>query len=260
MRALELGAVDFITKPKIDLTAGMEHLCEEICQKVKTAARANVQSGHRPLPEVLHKTPLRSQDSLITSTHKVIAIGTSTGGTEALLQLLSTLPPDSPGIVAVIHMPEGFTKSYADRLDRHCQIRVKEAEDGDRILPGHALLAPGNLHTEVRRSGAVYCVKTYQAPPVNRHRPSVNVLFDSCARYLGTNAVGAILTGMGNDGATGLLNMKQAGAHTIAQNEETCVVFGMPREAIQLGAVDEVLPLRSIASHLLEAAKCATLV
>ncbi len=260
MRALELGAVDFITKPKIDVSIGMEQICEEICQKVKTAARAKLQSTHRATPEVVQKKPVRSQESLITSTHKVIAIGTSTGGTEALLQLLSVLPPDSPGIVAVIHMPEGFTKSYAERLDRHCQIRVKEAEDGDRILPGHALLAPGNLHTEVRRSGAVYCVKTFQAPPVNRHRPSVNVLFDSCARYLGSNAVGAILTGMGNDGASGLLKMKQAGAHTIAQNEETCVVFGMPREAIQLGAVDEILPLRSIANHLLEAAKCAILV
>ncbi len=259
MRALELGAVDFITKPKIDVVIGMEQLCDDIRTKVKVAARAKVQQRSR-VATTPQKAPLSANDqAMITTTHKVIAIGTSTGGTEALLQVLSTFPSDAPGVVAVIHMPPGFTHSYAERLDRHCNIRVKEAEDGDRILPGHALLAPGGLHTEVRRSGAVYSVRIHDSPPVNRHKPSVNVLFDSCAKYLGPNAVGAILTGMGNDGADGLLRMKQAGAFTVAQNEQTCVVFGMPREAIALGAADDVLPLKSIADRVLQAAQCAVL-
>ncbi len=250
MRALELGAVDFITKPKIDVTSGMDLLCDEIIEKVKNAANARIQRRARPVERTTTNRTGPSE-ALITSTHKVIAIGASTGGTEALLEVLSALPPDSPGVVAVIHMPEGFTKSYAERLDRHCQIRVKEAENGDRILPGHCLLAAGNFHMEAHRSGATYGVRVFSAPPVSRHRPSVNVLFESCARYLGRNAVGAILTGMGNDGASGLLSMHRAGAPTIAQDEATCVVFGMPREAIALGGVDEVLPLNKIAGGLI---------
>ncbi len=261
MRALELGAVDFITKPKLDVVSGMEGLCQEIIEKVKQAAGAKVQ--HR---RIAADRPTYGSDkptapsALITSTHKVIAIGGSTGGTEALLEVLAAFPPDAPGVIAVIHMPEGFTKSYAQRLDRHCQIRVKEAEDGDRILPGHALLAPGNFHMEAYRSGASYGVRVFSAPPVSRHRPSVDVLFNSCAKHLGRNAVGAILTGMGNDGAVGMLAMHQQGATTIAQDEATCVVFGMPKEAIAFGGVDEILPLAKIAPHALAAARCEILV
>ena len=261
MRALELGAVDFITKPKLDVVSGMEAICRDIVDKVKHAAKANVQrrkaNGERAVYGGAKPVPT---EALIASTHKVIAIGGSTGGTEALLEVLAAFPPDAPGVVAVIHMPEGFTKSYAARLDRHCQIRVKEAEDGDRILPGHALLAAGNFHMETYRSGATYAVRVFNAPPVSRHRPSVDVLFRSCAKHLGVNAVGLILTGMGNDGAAGLLEMNQAGAHTFAQDEATCVVFGMPKEAIALGGVDEILPLPKMAPKALQAARCETLV
>ena len=249
MKALELGAVDFITKPKLDVIAGMEDICVEIVEKIKNAATAKVQHYKRRQPATAKQqsTTTSSPAALITSTHKVIAIGGSTGGTEALAEVLGALPPDAPGVVAVLHMPEGFTKSYADRLNRNCQIQVKEAEDGDRILPGHALLAAGNFHMEVLRSGATYSVRVFTGDPVNRHRPSVDVLFQSCARYLGSNSVGVILTGMGNDGAAGLKAMKDAGARTIAQDEDSCVVFGMPREAIALEAASEILPLQSIA-------------
>jgi two-component system chemotaxis response regulator CheB len=197
--------------------------------------------------------PLASH-ALIKSTHQVLAIGASTGGTEALRELLEPLPPDAPGIVMVQHMPEKFTRSFADRLNSLCRIRVKEAQDGDRILPGHALLAPGNYHMEVLRNGAEYRVRVFAGDPVNRHRPSVDVLFHSCARYLGANAVGVILTGMGADGARGLLEMREAGARTIAQDEASCVVFGMPREAIALGAAEEILPLNQIPAGALRMA------
>lgn len=263
LKALELGAVDFVCKPKIDVSAGLESLADLIVAKVRAAATARVIRRAAPLAgasaQPVAKAPLGSE-SLITSTHKVIAIGASTGGTEAVAEVLRALPPDSPGVVAVIHMPEKFTASYANRLDSTCQIRVKEAANGDRILPGHALIAPGNLQTSVRRSGASYTVDVTMGEPVNRHRPSVDVLFQSCARYLGRNAVGVILTGMGNDGAVGLKAMRDAGAATIAQNEATCVVFGMPREAIALGAAQEVMPLQHIAGRMLhltrELAKC----
>ena len=259
LRALELGAVDFIAKPKIDMTTGIANLAEEIIAKIKNAAQCQVQVRNMPRSVKSEVKVKSSSDALITSTHKVIAIGASTGGTEALLHVLENLPPDSPGIVAVIHMPEGFTKSFAARLDRSCHVRVKEAEDGDRILPGHVLLAAGNFHMEVLRSGAIYSVRIFQSEPVCRHRPSVDVLFQSCARYLGANAVGVILTGMGNDGASGLLAMRRAGAKTIAQDEATCVVFGMPREAILLDAVDEVLPLGKIGDRMLTLARCESL-
>ncbi len=261
MRALELGAVDFITKPKLDVVSGMDDIAREIVEKVKAAAGARVQrrSVAPDRPTYVGPKPT-SAGSLLSSTHKVIAIGGSTGGTEALLELLAAFPPDAPGTVCVIHMPEGFTKSCAQRLDRHCRITVKEAEDGDRILPGHALLAAGNMHMEVQRSGAIYSVRVFSAPPVSRHRPSVDVLFHSCAHTLGKNAVGAILTGMGNDGADGMDAMHKAGAFTVAQNQETCVVFGMPKEAIAKGGVDEVLSLREIAPTVLNAARCDVLV
>jgi len=247
-RALELGAVDFVTKPKLDVTTGTVELADEIVAKVKAAASAR--------PRVV--TPVARPPVIgggFRATHKVLAIGTSTGGCEALATVLGSLPADAPGVVAVIHMPEGFTKSYAVRLDRTCAIRVSEAKDGDRVLPGHALIAPGNFHLSVIRNGAMTTVRVAGGEPVNRHRPSVDVLFESCARELGPNAVGAILTGMGDDGARGLLAMRRAGSRTIAQDESTCVVFGMPKEAISLGAAEEVVSLDRIAACLLAAVK-----
>lgn len=260
LRALELGAIDFVTKPKLDVTSGMQTIAEEIIEKVKQAATARVQRRAKSAPRAVYDGPKPlASSALISGTHKVIAIGASTGGTEALLEVLTMFPSDAPGVVAVIHMPEGFTKSFGDRLDRHCRIRCKEAEDGDRILPGHALVAPGNFHMEVQRSGAVYSVRVFSAPPVSRHRPSVDTLFHSCAKVLGRNCVGAMLTGMGNDGAVGMAAMRRAGAHTIAQDEATCVVYGMPKEAVVAGGVEKVLPLKQIAPALLQAGQCATL-
>lgn len=252
LRALELGAVDFVTKPKIDVKSGTIELAEEILAKVKTAARARVQPKARSLGNGQARVLPHKSEALLKSTHKVIAIGASTGGTEALRDVLTVMPADSPGIVIVQHMPEKFTRSFAERLDSLCQIRVREAQDGDRILPGHALLAPGNYHMQVKRSGANYSVQVLMGEPVNRHRPSVDVLFHSCARYLGGNAVGVILTGMGNDGARGLLAMRQAGARTIAQDETSCVVFGMPKEAIAVGGAEEVVSLRKIPALMLQ--------
>jgi len=250
LRALELGAVDFVTKPKVDVQAGTVDMGGEIIRKLKVAAAANVrmfkrEPGAAPLP------PLQAPRALIKSTHKVIAVGASTGGTEALVEMLTPLPPDTPGIVVVQHMPESFTRSFAQRLDNLCAMSVKEAADGDHILPGHVLIAPGNYHMGVLRSGATYAVRVYMGETVNRHRPSVDVLFDSCAEHLGANAVGVIMTGMGADGARGLLAMRQAGARTVAQDEASCVVFGMPKEAIALGAAEEVVPLDRMPQALL---------
>lgn len=249
LRALELGAVDFVTKPRLDVASGTADLADVIVEKVKAAARAGRWVTGRTNQQAAPK-PAAAAPAHFDATHKVLAIGASTGGTEALRELLGELPPASPGIVVVQHMPEKFTKAFADRLDTLCRIRVKEAADGDRVLPGHALIAPGNYHLAVVRSGAEYRARVFSAEAVNRHRPSVDVLFQSCARALGSNAVGVILTGMGNDGAHGLLEMRQAGARTLAQDEASCVVFGMPREAILLGAAEEVLPL----DHLADAA------
>jgi len=193
-------------------------------------------------------------------TNQIIALGASTGGTEALRAILTELPSATPGIVIVQHMPPGFTASFAERMDRCCAIRVKEAEDGDRVLPGHALLAPGNFHMALRRKGAEYTVRVYAGDRVNLHRPSVDVLFDSVAVQAGKNAVGAILTGMGNDGAAGLLHMRDAGARTIAQDEASCVVFGMPREAIECGGAEFVMPLSRIPAELIKLASGAVAV
>ncbi|MBW1995369.1 MAG: chemotaxis response regulator protein-glutamate methylesterase, partial [Deltaproteobacteria bacterium] len=190
--------------------------------------------------------------SVIKTTEKVVAVGASTGGTEALRVFLEALPPDAPGTVIVQHMPENFTTAFAKRLDGICQVTVKEAQDDDTVVRGRALIAPGNRHMLLKRSGARYCVELKDGPLVCRHRPSVDVLFRSAARYAGLNAVGVIMTGMGDDGARGMLEMKQAGAFTIAQDEKTCVVFGMPQEAIKLNAVDKVLPLESIAGDVLQ--------
>lgn len=252
LRALELGAVDFVTKPSIDLRTGTVQLADQIIEKVKLAARVKPR-GRRAASAATPKPQGRSE-ALIKSTHKVVVIGASTGGTEALYEVLTALPADAPGVAIVQHMPPGFTRSFAERLDSVCRIRVHEARDGDAILPGRALLAPGGYHMQVQRSGAQYSVRVGLGEPVNRHRPSVDVLFHSAAKRLGANAIGVILTGMGNDGAAGMLAMRQAGAHTLAQDEATCVVFGMPKEAIAAGGVHEVRPLGAIASRILHAA------
>ena len=247
LRALSLGAIDYVSKPKLDVSSGTIGLAEEIIAKVKCAAQAKVRAPLPPEPDGPPAKPFH-----FSATHKVVAIGSSTGGTEALKEVLMKLPANFPGIVMVQHMPEAYTKSFAERLDSLCKINVREAKDGDRILPGHALLAPGGHQMAVVRRGMEYAVRVYRGERVNLHLPSVDVLFSSCARQLGKNAIGVILTGMGADGARGMLEMKQAEAFNIAQNEATCVVFGMPREAIQRGAVDEVLALRRIPEVLLE--------
>ena len=251
LRALELGAVDFITKPKIDLREGMEEVAQDLIAKVKAAAQAKVRGkgvggSGVAAPLTPYPVPLTSSTAMIKTTDTIIAIGSSTGGTEAVKDVLMALPPNTPPILITQHMPERFTKTWADRMNALCRLTVKEAEDGDSVLPGHALVAPGGYHMALVRSGARYSVRINQDPPVNRHRPSVDVLFDSVAQYAGANTIGVILTGMGGDGAKGMLAMKQAGAYTIAQDEASCVVFGMPKEAIKLGGVDKVLPLSEV--------------
>ncbi len=241
----------------MNLDGSLKELSDEIIAKVIGAFQAGVR--RRLKSPVIELTPAQpttnnSMDTRIAannSAYKVVAIGTSTGGAEALLSILCQLPADSPGIVAVIHMPPVYTKSYAERLNRSCTVNVKEAEDGDRILPGNVLIAPGNYHLTVHRSGTICKVRISDTEKVSGFRPSVDVLFHSCARYLGSNAVGVILTGMGHDGAAGLLAMSLKGAHTIAQDERSCVVFGMPREAIKLQAASQVLPLDQIPAQIL---------
>lgn len=243
--ALELGAIDFVTKPQLGIREGMLAYSEMIAEKVRTAAKASL-AAHKPLsvPTTLKAGPLLSSE-------KLIAIGASTGGTEAIRHVLQPLPLSSPALLITQHMPPGFTRSFADRLNKLCQIGVKEAEDGERVLPGHAYIAPGDRHMELARSGANYQIKIHDGPAVNRHRPSVDVLFHSVAKQAGRNAVGVILTGMGNDGAAGMLAMRQAGAWTLAQNEASCVVFGMPREAINMGGVCEVVDLSQVSQQML---------
>jgi two-component system chemotaxis response regulator CheB len=249
LRALELGAVDFVAKPKFDVASGTVTMADEIVEKVKSAALARVRPAvPRPVPV----RPAAPAPTTASGSQPIIAIGTSTGGTAALHEVLTHLPADAPGIVAVIHMPENFTRTYAQRLDAECKVRVREAKIGDRIVPGQVLLAPGNRHMTVVRQATGYAVALDHADPVNRHRPSVDVLFDSCARVCAGRGVGILLTGMGADGAAGLAAMRRAGSRTLVQDEATCVVFGMPREAIALGAAEEVLPLERIAGRIIE--------
>jgi two-component system chemotaxis response regulator CheB len=248
LRALELGAVDFVAKPKLEIARGIEALGAAIADKIRTAALARVRRT-ASAPDASAGRPLLLSRRL--STEKLIAIGSSTGGTEALRVLLMQLPPNSPGVLITQHMPAGFTRSFAERLDTLCRITVKEAEDKERILPGHAYIAPGDFHLRLGRSGANYIALLDNGPPVNRHRPSVEPLFLSVAQHAGQNAVGIMLTGMGKDGATAMLAMREAGAFNIAQDEATCVVFGMPKEAIAVGATHEVLPLAAIAPRAL---------
>lgn len=255
LRALELGAVDYVTKPRLDVRVGTVQHADEIVSKVKMAAAAHVRSRMLPQMAPASAGPERripaQYPAHFRATHKVVAVGASTGGTEALVRLLSSLPADSPGLVIVQHMPAGFTRSFAARLNSLSRMSVKEAEDRDPVLPGHALLAPGDFQMAVERNGAQTAVRVYPGAPVNRHRPSVDVLFHSCAETLGHNAIGVILTGMGADGARGMLAMRQAGAHTVAQDETSCVVFGMPREAIALGGAEEVAALDDMAPAVL---------
>ena len=290
LRALELGAVDFVAKPKIGVADGLQRLGEDITDKIRAAARARVRRltapaagtpggpgasaadaskllthGKRGKPSTrairaaagsatrLEDRPPATVGALgRLSTEKLVFIGASTGGTEATRELLMALPPDAPAVLITQHMPPGFTKSYAARLDGLCRVRVKEATDGERVLPGHAYIAPGGLHLSVARSGANYVAQVRDAEPVNRHKPSVEVLFRSAAQVVGPNALGVMLTGMGGDGARAMREMRDAGAWNVCQDEASCVVFGMPREAIAQGAAHEVLPLARIAPALVE--------
>jgi two-component system chemotaxis response regulator CheB len=259
MRAMECGAVAIITKPKMGVKAFLEESRITICDTVKAAysikPRRLAPSPRRVEQKLSADVMLAkaSNRAMIRTTERVTVIGASTGGTEALRVLLTALPADAPGIVIVQHMPEKFTAAFAARLDQECRITVKEAENNDTVMRGTALIAPGNRHTLLKRSGARYFVEVRDGPLVCRHRPSVDVLFRSAARYAGANAVGVIMTGMGDDGAHGLLEMKQASARTLAQDEDSCVVFGMPNEAIKLGAVDKVVPLGSLGHEILRA-------
>jgi two-component system chemotaxis response regulator CheB len=242
MEALEAGAVDVMCKPGTAYSVG--DMSVELIERVKAAAKAKFRISSEPRTAA---PPIISGRALTRTTNKVVAIGASTGGTQALDYLLSQLPRETSGILIVQHMPEQFTRSFAQRLNDKCQIEVREARDGDSVIAGLALVAPGNYHMMLNRSGANYHVRINKGPLVNRHRPSAGVLFKSVARFAGANAVGVILTGMGNDGAEGMLEMKNAGAATIAQDEASCVVFGMPKEAIKLGAIDDIMPLDQIA-------------
>jgi len=275
LRALELGAVEFVTKPRLGINQGLTAASQEITEKIRIASRAQVarrlavaspgpafnklpaQEGATASGEAAQAVLSRPGTSgrlpgARRGTELLIAVGSSTGGTEAIRCVLEGLPADSPAMVITQHMPAGFTLSFAQRLDRLCAMRVKEADDGERLLPGHAYIAPGGRHLKVIRSGADYRIRLDDGEPVNRHRPSVDVMFKTVAEVVGPNAIGVMLTGMGRDGADAMRLMKDAGAYNLAQDEATCVVYGMPREAVLAGAVDEVLPLQKIAGRLIE--------
>ncbi len=259
MKALELGAVDFVAKPRVGLASGLNELASQIVDKIRVAAVAHVrrapsrEAAPTGSAQGAGAAPAVPASALLgrLSTEKLICIGASTGGTEAIKEVLVQMPADSPAIVITQHMPAGFTTSFAARLNGLCQITVKEAVNGERILPGHAYIAPGGTQFSVARSGANYVAVVDDGPPVNRHKPSVEVLFKSAAAVVGRNAFGIMLTGMGNDGAAAMREMKDAGSYNYVQDEATCIVFGMPREAIVHGAADEVLPLGQIAPALL---------
>jgi two-component system chemotaxis response regulator CheB len=255
MRALELGAVDFVAKPRMGITDGIRDLSGQIVEKIRVAAAAHIRRNVvAPIATSTATTATsKPANALIgrVSTEKLICIGASTGGTEAVKEILIRMPADAPGIVITQHMPPGFTTSFAARLNSLCQITVQEAAHGDRILPGHAYIAPGGKQFRIDKSGANYVCVVEDGEPVNRHRPSVEVLFLSAAKLVGRNAYGIMLTGMGNDGARAMREMRDAGSYNYVQDEASCVVFGMPKEAIAHGAADEVLPLTSIAPALL---------
>jgi two-component system chemotaxis response regulator CheB len=260
MKALEYGAVEIITKPRMGAKKFLEESKVLICDAVKGASKAKIKSiSAKPIDvspkltadAVISKTKSKA---MIQTTEKIIVVGASTGGTEALKVFLESLPMDAPGIVIVQHMPENFTTAFANRLNTICQVTVKEASDNDTVIRGQALIAPGNRHTMLKRSGARYYVEVTDGPLVCRHRPSVDVLFRSASRYAGKNVVGVIMTGMGDDGARGMLEMKEAGAYNIAQDEATSIVFGMPNEAIKRGATNKILPLQKITIEVIKRA------
>ncbi len=257
LRAMEYGAVDIIQKPRLGTKQFLDESAVLICDAVRAAAGVHVKrvrpSKTRDVQAKLNADVMlakASSKAMVQTTETVVVVGASTGGTEALRVFVEMLPGDFPGVLIVQHMPEHFTTSFAERLNSLSNMTVKEATDGDTVLPGRVLLAPGNKHMLLQRSGARYYVKIKDGPLVSRHRPSVDVLFRSAARYAGGNAVGVIMTGMGDDGAKGMLEMKEAGASTIAQDEKSCVVFGMPKVAIELGGVDHVMPLEQIAQKV----------
>ena len=253
LKALELGAVDFVAKPRVGLSSGLNELAGQIVDKIRVASVAHVRRIQRDPVTGAHAAPVSAPSAGLLgrlSTEKLIFIGASTGGTEAIKEVLVHMPADSPAIVITQHMPPGFTTSFAARLNGLCQITVKEAVNGERILPGHAYIAPGGTQFHISRSGANYVAVVDDGPPVNRHKPSVEVLFKSAAAVVGRNAFGIMLTGMGNDGAAAMREMKDAGSYNYVQDEASCIVFGMPREAIAHGAADEVLPLTQIAPAL----------
>lgn len=254
LRALEAGAIEIMEKPSIDVSQSLESLSHTIVEKVKIVAKARI----NPVKKLVSPgAPVQKVNptSLARTTHQLIAVASSTGGTEALKVFLSGMPADIPGTLVVQHMPPGFTKSFADNLNQLFPFEVKEAQEGDQVVPGRVLIAPGNYHMEITRSGAFYYVKLHQGPALHSVRPAADYLMKSVAKYVGKNALGVVLTGMGKDGAEGLLEMKNAGAYTVAQNEETCVVYGMPAAAVALGGVDRVLPLDRIAGDLLHQIK-----
>lgn len=261
LAALDDGAVEIINKPSVDVKSFLYESAVLLVDAVRSAAQARVRRRRStPMPVIPKHSadavlPVRKAPALRVTTDKVVVVGASTGGTEAIQELLAPMPPDAPAMVIVQHMPEVFTAGFARRLDSVCQIEVKEAVHGDRVLQGRALIAPGNRHTLLRRSGGHYIVEVTDGPLVSRHRPSVDVLFRSAAQAAGPNAIGVILTGMGDDGAAGLLEMKEAGAWTIAQDEASCVVFGMPKEAIARGAVEEVCSLPRLSHAVLDSVK-----
>lgn len=258
LQALSAGAVSIVTKPKVGLKTYLQDAAGDITQAVKAAARANMKNIRTGVAPVTVREKLSADvvlppatQSMSKTTERIVAIGTSTGGTQALEAVLTTLPRNAPGIVIVQHMPEKFTAQFAQRLNSLSEIQVKEACTNDRVLPGQALIAPGGKHMLLKRNGAQYHVEVIDGPLVNRHRPSVDVLFRSVAKFAGKNAVGIIMTGMGDDGARGLLEMREAGADTVAEDESTCVVFGMPKEAIALGAAGKVMPLHAIPTEIM---------
>ena len=263
IKALEYGAVEIINKPQMGAKQFLEESRIQICDVVKAAARANPKKRRakaaliKPAKKLTADAvlPKVTSKAMIQTTEKVVVVGASTGGTEALRVFLEALPLDAPGIVVVQHMPENFTTAFANRLNSICQVSIKEASNNDTVMRGHVLIAPGNQHTLLKRSGARYHVEVREGPLVSRHRPSVDVLFRSASRYAGRNACGVIMTGMGDDGAKGMMEMKENGAYTIAQDEASCVVFGMPNEAIKLGAVDRILPLEAISTEVLKICK-----
>ena len=249
LKAIELGAVEVVSKPGSAYSVG--DMSEQLIEKVKAAAKVKI--FRKPMVSTVRSenhAPISAMS--VKTTNKIIAIGASTGGTDALREVISKFPPNTPPVVVVQHMPQNFTKAFADRLNSICQVQVKEAVDGEYLATGKVLIAPGNKHMEIRRSGVNYYVTLLDGPMVFHQRPAVEILFDSVAKFAGKNAVGAILTGMGKDGAQGLLNMRKAGANTIAQDERTCIVFGMPKEAIDLGAAQVIKPLQNITQTILD--------